>query len=256
MEIVVFGNICTDVYRLESCSPKSFSNLKIIVIPGNPGLIEFYRSFIDTLHKKLDQKVTIVGIGHAGHGAVGKNGKTVFSLQNQIQHKIEFLESFPPETEFIILGHSIGAYIALKAMKRSPNLKVRQVVNLFPTIRHLWDGLTPFKKFIILPGVRNSLSCLAHYAPTSLMKHVSKLGVNVVEEVIYAASKYLDYHVCMNVLSMAYDESLEVLEVDEEIHTIINEHLPKMIFLYGPNDKYANKVFYEDIKSECLLEAA
>jgi alpha-beta hydrolase superfamily lysophospholipase len=74
-------------------------------------------------------------VGHAGHGAPKQNGNKLFSLQDQIAHKITFLqilktpnnELFPnndtrvinsceniPTKEFILIGHSIGAYIAFK----------------------------------------------------------------------------------------------------------------------------------------------
>jgi predicted esterase len=73
-------------------------------------------------------------VGHGGHGAPRQNGQRLFSLQDQIAHKIAFLEllsttnmeHFRNETEqlnntssyqceeFILMGHSIGAYIAFK----------------------------------------------------------------------------------------------------------------------------------------------
>lgn len=53
----------------------------------------------------------------------------------------------------------------------------------------------------------------------------------------------------LNVLSMAYDESLEILEMDEDVKSTIGDHLHKHIFLYGPKDKYADKSYYEDLHS-------
>jgi alpha-beta hydrolase superfamily lysophospholipase len=73
-------------------------------------------------------------VGHGGHGAARKNGERLFSLQDQIAHKIAFLELLSSTNveyfqngtiqlnntisnqcgEFILMGHSIGAYIAFK----------------------------------------------------------------------------------------------------------------------------------------------
>lgn len=38
----------------------------IVVIPGNPGLIEFYDDFITTLFDALQGQLPVFGISHAG----------------------------------------------------------------------------------------------------------------------------------------------------------------------------------------------
>ncbi len=83
-------------------------------------------------------------MGHAGHGCAGKNSQQVFSLEDQINHKIDILEHHSSTSSlfrnnnnnnsnnngnnnkggeeeershrppFILIGHSVGSYIALK----------------------------------------------------------------------------------------------------------------------------------------------
>jgi len=43
------------------------SSQLIIVIPGNPGLIGYYETFMAALHENLQGKFVIWGIGHGGH---------------------------------------------------------------------------------------------------------------------------------------------------------------------------------------------
>jgi hypothetical protein len=111
---------------------KESNSTKIIVIPGNPGVIEFYQTFINALYEGLGKRFPVFGsmflftllrlyltpntVGHAGHGAVGKNNSRVFTLEDQIAHKAMFLERFAKGTKFIVLGHSVGSYIALKVL--------------------------------------------------------------------------------------------------------------------------------------------
>ena len=38
----------------------------VLVIPGNPGPIGFYETFIESLYKTSDRALTIYGISHAG----------------------------------------------------------------------------------------------------------------------------------------------------------------------------------------------
>jgi hypothetical protein len=59
METVAVGDgVQTVIYSKESTA---FSNVKLIVIPGNPGVIEFYARFIDALFDKLNQSYSIYG---------------------------------------------------------------------------------------------------------------------------------------------------------------------------------------------------
>jgi len=65
-------------------------NAKIIMIPGNPGLIKFYDSFLDELHRLLNRKVEITGISHANH-FISKKNRSVFNLDSQIDHKVSYM---------------------------------------------------------------------------------------------------------------------------------------------------------------------
>ncbi len=38
---------------------------------------------------------------------------------------------------------------------------------------------------------------------------------------------------------MAYYESHEILEIDDDIHSLFSDNLDRMIFYYGPKDKYS-----------------
>ena len=53
-------------------------------------------------------------VGHAGHGNAKQNNDKLFTLEDQIEHKAKFLKTFPKETRFILMGHSIGSFMILK----------------------------------------------------------------------------------------------------------------------------------------------
>jgi hypothetical protein len=62
-------------------------------------------------------------VGHAGHCASELTGDRLFTLEDQIHHKQAFLafvnssqfgELEGDKFQFILMGHSIGSYIALK----------------------------------------------------------------------------------------------------------------------------------------------
>lgn len=64
---------------------------------------------------------------------VSNDTDDVFGLQGQVEHKLKFLRKYvPKDVKLILIGHSIGSYIALKIMKQSPELEVCQrYINLF-----------------------------------------------------------------------------------------------------------------------------
>lgn len=72
----------------------------VIIIPGNPGLAEFYKGFIKTVKSKLPTEVPVWIISHAGHVQPpnnlaitmpsNSNWTEHYSLMTQVQHKVFF----------------------------------------------------------------------------------------------------------------------------------------------------------------------
>jgi len=245
MEVIEINSVPTEFYWRKA---KQSHPRKLVVIPGNPGIIDFYTTFIDQLYDKFGQQYDVIGVAHAGHsGSVQR----IFSLQEQIQHKIdvlEYIKSQKSDAEFVLMGHSVGAYISLKVVKRQPDIGVSHVVNLFPTIRDLWQGLAPAVKMFVLPGFRHTLSTFIHYAPTALTQRVISAVSTLSDEARYITANKINYYLVMNVLFMAYLEGQEILDMDADCHEVITRHLANMYFLYGPTDQYTPRQFYDEIR--------
>lgn len=63
-EIIPVSGIPTVVSKLLPLSGSS--DFAVVVIPGNPGLIEYYDQFISSLFQAGGEKLHIYGISHAG----------------------------------------------------------------------------------------------------------------------------------------------------------------------------------------------
>lgn len=69
-ENVLVGGIPTVVSKI--LPSNSYSDCAIVVIPGNPGLIEYYDDFISSLFEASGEKLPIYGISHAGTNSILK----------------------------------------------------------------------------------------------------------------------------------------------------------------------------------------
>ena len=140
MKVNVQG-VASDIIRLES----SFSSQKVlhfVFVPGNPGVIYFYSYFLRRLHQdcskwleRLGYSTRLDAIGHANHHLKDNNDSNsslheLFGLDDQIEHHLAFVCSKLIEskknrenTQFVLIGHSIGCYMVLEMLKRSKELK-------------------------------------------------------------------------------------------------------------------------------------
>jgi len=201
-------------------------------------------------------------VSHVGH--TRHSGNNAFSLEDQILHKGKFLQGLcdglyhdlsflspNKPIEFVLLGHSIGSYICIKVKKRYPQISVSHIINLFPTVRDLWWGLSPVVKFLTLPGVRHTFSTIVGYTPKMLIEKLFESGVhsslskkyqNVVNEKIH-------YYTVMNVLYMAYTEYTSVYHIDSEIKEVILNNGQDFVWIYGHTDPYTPHHFIDEMKS-------
>uniref|UniRef100_A0A663ML45 Lipid droplet-associated hydrolase n=1 Tax=Athene cunicularia TaxID=194338 RepID=A0A663ML45_ATHCN len=103
---------------------KNLPRLLFMIIPGNPGLAGYYRTFIQALYCGLNQQYPVWVVSHAGHCKPPsdtdiKELEDVFGLNGQVEHKLNFLKkNVSKDIKLVLIAHSIGCYITLEMMKR------------------------------------------------------------------------------------------------------------------------------------------
>lgn len=179
----------SSIYRTNDCSiDNPGKTLQIFFIAGNPGILHFYTSFLQKLLKGLEDgiyftnydRISCHGVGHANHHLQGSltckasNGidddSQYFGLEFQICHKLAFITSILEKdmeqsglnnencrnnTEVMMIGHSIGAYMVIESLTRSERLMqlTVDVILLMPFIS--WSHLpilhrTKLSTFVLL----------------------------------------------------------------------------------------------------------
>lgn len=116
---------------------------------GNPGLIDYYSHFIDSLHRLLPPGFAILAHSHVGHSPYLESPARPYTLQEQIDCKVELIDSLREEleswrgpreerTRLGVMGHSVGAYMATEVLKaRGNDNEVEKGFLLFPTLGNI-----------------------------------------------------------------------------------------------------------------------
>lgn len=146
------------------------STMKVFVIPGNPGVPAYYEHFAMRLCEKLtanagaEKDVEVEIVGYLGHTVKERFGRNEwFTLQEQKEHvRAHVRESLAADggnavVDAMIVGHSIGAHLALDAMKALGSDSIRSVVGLMPFL-HV-NTQSPTQKML---GFVTRLSLLVH----------------------------------------------------------------------------------------------
>jgi len=116
------------------------------VIPGNPGVPGFYETYARELWGAFDGARTIEVIGYVGHTRGEYGCRAWFTLEEQKAHVRAYIArcrrrrggdddavmSSAPPPPAVIVGHSIGAHLALDAMRHLGTDAVDVVVGLMP----------------------------------------------------------------------------------------------------------------------------
>ena len=141
MQVVDVHGIPTHVYCRHARSAKSPF---IMVVTGSPGMVHFYIPFVDRIFELHGGRSQVCVIGQAGHSpgvakeTTGNNGRDWYSLEDQVEHKLAFLERYARDRDSLyLIGHSIGCYMLLQMRDKLAEDRVKRVILLFPTIERM-----------------------------------------------------------------------------------------------------------------------
>lgn len=200
-------------------APYSTRSVLILVIPGNPGLCDYYWEVVAAL-SRLVSNSEVVSVSCLGFDVEKHcSPERTFGLDDQVEHCSAFLsyllEKHPQRPEnIVILGHSVGAWTAQRVSMRHP--EVGFVGLLTPTVKS------------IASSERGALltKALRYFGPQSLYYTVKAVGMlplsqhmlsmvislmfpngEVGSEARNASTKLAQNpHVCHQVLAMAAEE--------------------------------------------------
>ncbi|KAI6081995.1 hypothetical protein F4821DRAFT_248138 [Hypoxylon rubiginosum] len=158
--------------QLDGTTDTQSRDVLIFFISGNPGLIDYYEPFMSTLRNHIDEESSLqhvrfqiygqdlAGFRDDDHEPFNSKRKP-HDLEYQIQHTLKGLErqriesgprSGSPYDEILLIGHSVGSYIALELFQRhhrnpdsASHLNLTSGIHLFPTINNISNSSNGWK---------------------------------------------------------------------------------------------------------------
>ncbi|XP_077483701.1 lipid droplet-associated hydrolase-like isoform X1 [Amblyomma americanum] len=257
-QVICFGDQCSSLVATDDARPV------VLVIPGNPGCIEFYTEFMREIYEGLKGKVIVWGVSHAGHVAPPKpmqipnveDHPTLYSCEGQVGHKLSFIKQYiPSEAPLILVGHSIGCHMVLEILKRAPDLNVQKAVLLFPAIESL-DAcprvsiISPLVTYLrpLTVATLSALRLLPRVVQNLLIRLYIFLATACTtphRSSLRGAVNYFRPECLMACFVFTRDIIQNVRERDNET---IARHADKLTVYYGQNDHWSPVEYYDDMR--------
>ncbi|KAK7244847.1 hypothetical protein RIF29_39675 [Crotalaria pallida] len=231
----------TEILEIHADAP----SLHVLFFPGNPGVILFYKDFVEFLYELL-----------GGTASNWEHGR-LFSLQDQIDHKVDFIREELQNTEIpiVLIGHSIGSYISIETFKRFPE-KVKYCIGLYPFLtlnRHSakQSFIGKIAESQILGVALSYLVATLGFLPAGALRFIvrNSMGESWSTNAVEAACSHLSqYHTMRNILYMVKTEFKEFSEAPN--WTFIKERKAQIAFLYGVDDYWGPLEVLEEITKQ------
>ncbi|KAF9734168.1 hypothetical protein PMIN06_010427 [Paraphaeosphaeria minitans] len=219
----------------------------IYFITGNPGLIEYYRTFLTHLYGLLTQSspsttsIHVFGRSLSGFEAGTAtenqgNGDGPFSLQEQISRSQSAIEKLVGDVQekdgtqdvrVILMGHSVGSFILLEVIRRVKEkakmerdaVRIAGGVCLFPTVTHIAKSdsgrkATPLFTLPYFPFIAATLAhALTFLLPLSLASRLIQRLLSFPPNAAHTTASFVKSpHGVHQALHMARDEMREITE--------------------------------------------
>ncbi|GJP48872.1 hypothetical protein CLOM_g8146 [Closterium sp. NIES-68] len=260
----------------------------VLVVPGNPGVCAYYEDFALALHSALGGAARVVVVGHVAHTEREMEDGRLYSLQHQIQHKIRFVQEEAAaaaagedgenqtayqqqgqqqqqqqqQQRWIVVGHSIGAHIAVEMRRHLPT-HVAHVVGLFPFLafNHHSDQQRRLKLVASLTPLLAVVAALLQVLralPTGVKRWAVRRGVGKAwssSAVHVTATAMLRYGMLRNYAYMGHTEFIYFSQREFD-WAFLGSNAPHFTFIFGRDDHWGPLHLHQEMQERVPQVAA
>ncbi|MES1920492.1 hypothetical protein MHBO_002156 [Bonamia ostreae] len=225
----------------------------IIMSPGNPGIIQIYQKFLESIYNLFNQKYKIFGLGYLGHSKIDLNRQKIYTVEDQIKNLELFIEKlirkYTRKVKIVLIGHSMGAYINLKVIGNRPDFPIVYSMNLCAVLCKF--SLAMLMKILSFPYLRRISSFLISKTPEFLKSNLASFLLNVksYDEIMTSIEYSNNFYFLENALCTS-DNIQNILrnDIPSEISETIKKNNEKILFVHTLNDYYVTDDVFEYVK--------
>ncbi|RZC78563.1 hypothetical protein C5167_002794 [Papaver somniferum] len=268
------SSFMTELLELSAENP----SLHVVIIPGNPGVVQFYKHFVEGVYEMLDGCASVTGnCGFAyklqqlatfhklkrylhvflDECALNWDSNRLFSLQDQIDHKVAFINQEIQNTEIpiFLVGHSIGSHMSLEVFRSLPE-RVKYCVGLYPFLSSNKESVAQkvIEKISMSSILCSAISCIVSalgLLPRRLTRFLVKRSVGKswsTASVEALCGHLLQYHTMRNILFLAKTEFEKFAQEPDWI--FMKEKQDQISFLFGIDDHWGPLTMFEEISKK------
>ncbi|MCP5503450.1 MAG: hypothetical protein H7A25_26355 [Leptospiraceae bacterium] len=243
--ILNINGIHTEIYQTK---PEPEVKYHIVILPGNPGIALYYQNLTRSISQNTNLSLNISIISYANF--TESKPTRLYSIQEEADHKIACLQHLKKESlydaKFILIGHSIGAWICYKILQ-VPELytSIEKAFLLFPFLAQ--HNKLSQQKYVRLISQNYILSSFTKFCFTCLQTIPANWKKNLLspilkdfdeESKVHTINFFTKFpHIIKSVLYMAKTE-FESLSSDLDLD-FIKTKASKLQFIYNETDHWA-----------------
>ncbi|KAL6949066.1 hypothetical protein ACO0QE_001554 [Hanseniaspora vineae] len=195
-ETLLVKGVATQVFHIEPLK-KSITSPLLFFVPGNPGFIQFYETFLKTIHSK-NPNVEIVGISHKGFTDSSLSKAKYYDVADQIEQFQQILYHFnelQPNRPISLMGHSFGCYVIEQVVLKEPQLPYEKLHLFMPTVIDINKSASGRKLetlnryvphfYLIIGWFTNIFKFLPVAVVLGILKYVMKITAKAHVDVVY-----------------------------------------------------------------------
>lgn len=144
-------------------SAEASNRTHILFLPGNPGVIEYYRPTLRSLWRRFPEdvreQVSLHALGYPGHDLRQLNGLRMFNIADHVKYIQSYVSDMTPalpEARLMVIGHSYGCYAAVRVAE------------------NLGDAVDRVSLVMLMPALWQMGAC-AGWLPRQLLKDTYKM---------------------------------------------------------------------------------
>lgn len=224
----------------------------VLIVPGNPGEILFYKRMMHQLHERLG--IPVIGAGYSG---LSKRCQRLTSgpltVRRLVEDEITLIEDFiPAEVEIILVGHSIGTFIATEMMKVSLNReRFVHSVMMMPILQGLRysTGAYVMRTLFYAPIFFYVFIFLLSLLPDRVLHRIISGTCDLLWDrtncSVEAAVQITDLSTIRNAFALAADEFNQVQDMDMRF---LSRNQKRLSFVFAEVDEWVPRNYVSEFK--------